>query len=410
MLDMIYSLKQVIFYLIDPANVILIGVCVCMFAYSSYRSIEFVKKKPTTDEESLEDQQTREVVEQSTVVVPRMAILLPIVGSIVLVILFYFLNLIYYLLFSLLMLSSVVSINFVLWPHCTYIFSKIPKFPMSIPTIKCIGRIGTQSFITLPISLIILIGFLFTNNWFLINIMAIAIGIFSLSILRIPSLKVATTMLIFFFTYDIFWVFISHIIFGQNVMETVAVNMNEHYKWKLPILVQIPHFFSSSVSLLGMGDIVIPGFFLCFLYRFDKRTTDTVLRGYFLNGCLGYCVGIYLAYGMVVILNNMSQPALMYLAPCTLIPTFVLGFLRRELSLLWKGNTGRVQRISVTGDNDDDDDDGVEIELDEVEFTMHRSQSENEIVEVHIDKANNNKNNNNNFNEQNDENVENKID
>lgn len=41
-------------------------------------------------------------------------------------------------------------------------------------------------------------------------------------------------------------------------------------------------------------------------------------------------VGLYL---MAV-----AQPALLYLVPFTLIPVFLLGLCRRELSLLWNGD------------------------------------------------------------------------
>ena len=32
-----------------------------------------------------------------------------------------------------------------------------------------------------------------------------------------------------------------------------------------------------------------------------------------------------------------GQPALLYLVPCTLVPTYVMGWLRGETGLLWRG-------------------------------------------------------------------------
>jgi hypothetical protein len=34
-----------------------------------------------------------------------------------------------------------------------------------------------------------------------------------------------------------------------------------------------------------------------------------------------------------------AQPALLYLVPCTLIPVFLLGLIRREWRLLWEGDS-----------------------------------------------------------------------
>jgi len=49
-------------------------------------------------------------------------------------------------------------------------------------------------------------------------VLAISIAIFSLSLVRISSLKVAVLILWAFFFYDIFWVFVSPLIFGESVM------------------------------------------------------------------------------------------------------------------------------------------------------------------------------------------------
>ena len=77
--------------------------------------------------------------------------------------------------------------------------------------------------------------------------------------------------------------------------------------------IQLPALLFEGQNLLGMGDIVLPGFFLCFLYRYDVSIQGTALRGYFINSLVGYSVGLYLALIMVATTNYMSQPALIYL-------------------------------------------------------------------------------------------------
>ena len=52
---------------------------------------------------------------------------------------------------------------------------------------------------------------------------------------RLSSLKVASSLLILAFFYDIFWVFISSSIFGKNVMVTVATGLN------VPIKILVCH-------------------------------------------------------------------------------------------------------------------------------------------------------------------------
>jgi signal peptide peptidase-like 2B len=88
------------------------------------------------------------------------------------------------------------------------------------------------------------------------------------------------------FCYDVFFVFISPYVFGSSVMVTVATgststtHTDENYCEKyptdsdcalnsLPMLLVVPTLSSylSSESLLGLGDIVLPGLLLVWAAR-----------------------------------------------------------------------------------------------------------------------------------------------
>ena len=60
------------------------------------------------------------------------------------------------------------------------------------------------------------------------------------------------------FFYDIFWVF------GTDVMVTVAKSFDAPIKLLFPNTIP-----SLPPSMLGLGDIVIPGFFIALMLRFD---------------------------------------------------------------------------------------------------------------------------------------------
>ena len=87
--------------------------------------------------------------------------------------------------------------------------------------------------------------------------------------------------------YDVFFVFISPYVFGSSVMVTVAtgssgtIHTDENYCEKyptdsdcdlnsLPMLLVVPTFsgYLSSESLLGLGDIVLPGLLLVWAARY----------------------------------------------------------------------------------------------------------------------------------------------
>ena len=66
------------------------------------------------------------------------------------------------------------------------------------------------------------------------------------------------------FFYDIFWVF------GTDVMVTVAKSFDA------PIKLLFPRAFATAdtatqFSMLGLGDIVMPGIFIALLLRYDLR-------------------------------------------------------------------------------------------------------------------------------------------
>jgi len=101
--------------------------------------------------------------------------------------------------------------------------------------------------------------------------------------------------------------------------------------------------------MLGLGDFVIPGFYLIFLSLFERKLHGT--QTYFRVGLAGYLVGLTIAYVMVNLMRNLyeGQPALLYLVPGVLVPTLIVGGRRHELGLLWKGlaRSHSVEEVSV---------------------------------------------------------------
>lgn len=67
-----------------------------------------------------------------------------------------------------------------------------------------------------------------------------------------------------------------------NLMRLSRVNIGAHYYY---ILVVFPRdlftggFLSKNVSMLGLGDIVIPGIFIALLLRFDARLVNQYPSG-----------------------------------------------------------------------------------------------------------------------------------
>ncbi|XP_034685455.1 signal peptide peptidase-like 2 [Vitis riparia] len=177
-------------------------------------------------------------------------------------------------------------------------------------------------------------------SWIGQDVLGISLMITVLQIARLPNIKVASVLLCCAFVYDIFWVFISPVIFKDSVMIAVARGDNSGGE-SIPMLLRVPRFFDpwGGYDMIGFGDILFPGLLISFAFRFDKTNKRGMTNGYFLWLAIGYGCGLLFTYLGLYLMNGHGQPALLYLVPCTLGVTVILGLMRGELGHLWEHGT-----------------------------------------------------------------------
>jgi minor histocompatibility antigen H13 len=131
-------------------------------------------------------------------------------------------------------------------------------------------------FICLFISCIQMILYVVSKSWIYNNILALIFCIHALQSMFIGNFKNGFALLILLFFYDIFFVF------GTDVMLTVAKGINAPIKLLFPKDYTDPA--KPQFSLLGLGDIVIPGIFVSLCLRFDflkslnKKHLEALIR------------------------------------------------------------------------------------------------------------------------------------
>lgn len=177
-------------------------------------------------------------------------------------------------------------------------------------------------------------------SWIGQDILGICLMITVLQLAQLPNIKVATVLLSCAFAYDIFWVFISPLIFHESVMIAVARGDKAGGE-ALPMLLRFPRLFDTwgGYDMIGFGDIIFPGLLVSFAHRFDKDNKKGALNGYFLWMVIGYGIGLIFTYLGLYLMDGNGQPALLYLVPCTLGVIVILGFARGELKSLWNYGT-----------------------------------------------------------------------
>merc|ERR1719507_1046983 len=115
-------------------------------------------------------------------------------------------------------------------------------------------------------------------SWILQDILGIMFSINMLKVLRLPSLKICTILLSALFFYDIFFVFITPLFMegGKSVMVEVATGGDSGEQ--LPMVLRVPHLSTTiefaracgvPYSMLGFGDILVPGLLLSYCHSFD---------------------------------------------------------------------------------------------------------------------------------------------
>lgn len=180
--------------------------------------------------------------------------------------------------------------------------------------------------------------------WIGQDILGIALIITVLQIVRVPNLKVGTVLLSCAFLYDIFWVFISKRWFHESVMIVVARG-DRSGQDGVPMLLKIPRLFDpwGGYSIIGFGDILLPGLLIAFSLRYDWAAKKNLRAGYFLWSMIAYGAGLLITYVALNLMDGHGQPALLYIVPFTLGTFLALGRKRGELQNLWsKGEPDRV--------------------------------------------------------------------
>ncbi|GJQ09310.1 hypothetical protein GpartN1_g1101.t1 [Galdieria partita] len=181
-----------------------------------------------------------------------------------------------------------------------------------------------------------------SRSWLSNNILGSSMSVLGIEMLALGDFLSSCILLVGLFFYDIFWVFASKPVFGANVMVTVAKNFNG------PIKLIFPKSFSGNAeeySMLGLGDIVIPGLFVAMILRFDWRSLrnqneEDTKTPYFTAVVFAYMLGLVLTF-LAVEVFNAAQPALLYLVPCCLGSVTFLSLIRTEFKQLMKYNESK---------------------------------------------------------------------
>ncbi|XP_066557532.1 signal peptide peptidase-like 2A isoform X2 [Amia ocellicauda] len=207
--------------------------------------------------------------------------------------------------------------------------------------------------------------------WILQDLLGIAFCLNFLKTITVSNFKICVILLSLLLVYDVFFVFITPFFTknGESIMVQVALgpeaageksgggavgvpaeSTGAHEK--LPVVMRVPRLFPSAASLCGMqfsilgyGDIIVPGLLVAYCHRFDVWTNNS-RKIYFASCTVAYCVGMIFTF-VVMILSKMGQPALLYLVPFTLVTSAVVALVRKQMKQFWAGTTYEMENLNT---------------------------------------------------------------
>lgn len=200
---------------------------------------------------------------------------------------------------------------------------RIPKIPFIAPEGGEIGFTVLEAILCLPAALFCT-WYWQSKHWLANNGLGIAFSLQGIEHLSLGAVKNGVILLSLLFFYDIFWVFFT------PVMVTVAKKFDAPIKLLFP-RVPSPSAEAAQFSMLGLGDIVIPGIFVAIILRYDMQHRGK--KNIFWSSFIGYIVGL-VATIFVMTVFQAAQPALLYLVPSVLAFTFGHAYITGEISQL----------------------------------------------------------------------------
>ncbi|XP_047493963.1 signal peptide peptidase-like 3 isoform X2 [Penaeus chinensis] len=293
------------------------------------------------------------------------ALCLPVGASVSLLIMFFFFDSMQMLFAVCTAIIATVALAFLLLPMCQYIIR--PCSDNKKISFGVCGRFTGAEIMAFCLSVSIVCIWVMTGHWLLMDAMGMGLCVAFIAFVRLPSLKVSTLLLTGLLVYDVFWVFFSSYVFNANVMVKVATRPAENPvgvmarklhlgsvgreapKLSLPGKLVFPSMHNTGhFSMLGLGDIVMPGLLLCFVLRYDAYKKAQLLSAeagvpppsnlnkisYFHCSLIGYFLGLLTATVSSEVFKA-AQPALLYLVPFTLLPLLTMAYLKGDLRRMW---------------------------------------------------------------------------
>ena len=307
---------------IDICHAIIIIIAVGIIIFSNWKSFEskleatILKKFPEVW-----------IVENLTLINLLLVILLYVL---------YIQNILYYFLYVTTVIVSIISLVMVL----EALFKNTPlkkNLNQRSLELEFIGSLSMYLIFCIFLSSIIFILYEWTHNIFINDIISISISIQSIRIFKFTSFKYILCLCFLIWCYQILYMLFKSSDLLLHYYNGILINQ---FDISFPILILCTQFtpytsLYTEYVCLSIGEVILPGIYINYLYRFDKRVRYHGNFYYFL-GIGIFIIGLFIKI-LLYCYASLKIPAFSFFFPCFTITSFYFAYQKKHLEEMLSG-------------------------------------------------------------------------
>ena len=200
-----------------------------------------------------------------------------------------------------------------------------------------IGSLSLYLIFCIFLSSVFFIIYEWTHNIFINDIISISISIQSIRIFKFTSFKYILCLCFLIWCYQVLYMIFKSSDLLLHYYNGILINQ---FDISFPILILCTQFtpYSSLYTeyvCLSIGEVILPGIYINYLHRFDKKVHLHSNFYYFLG--LGYfIIGLFIKI-LLYCYASLKIPAFSFFFPCLTITVFYFAYQRKQLEEMLTG-------------------------------------------------------------------------
>jgi hypothetical protein len=203
--------------------------------------------------------------------------------------------------------------------------------------LEFVGSLSMYLIFCIILSSVFFLIYEWTHNILINDIISISISIQSIRIFKFTSFKYILCLCFLIWCYQVLYMIFKSSDLLLHYYNGILINQ---FDISFPILILCTQFtpYSSLYTeyvCLSIGEVILPGIYINYLYRFDKKVK---LHGnfYYYTGLCIFIIGLFIKI-LLYCYASLKIPAFSFIFPCLTIIIFYFAYQRKHLEEMLNG-------------------------------------------------------------------------